>query len=162
MPLCPTVAASDASAQYAGWRKGEQPEPAFIARKRLSFKAALHAGVAILSGSDIGVFRHGGNARELEIVVDYGMTSAAAVKATTSVAGRALHMNIGQVRPGMLADLIAVEGDPTRQISAQRDVKFVMESGTVFELPDWIVRNDAISYNERSRRLRCAKPKFSR
>ena len=131
--LCPTVAASDASAQYAGWRKGEQPEPASIARKRLSFKAALDAGVTILSGSDIGVFRHGDNARELEIMVDYGMTPAAAVKAATSVAGRVLHMNIGQVKPGMLADLVAVEGDPTREISALRHVKFVMKGGAVFE-----------------------------
>jgi len=131
--LCPTVAAGDATAQYAGWKKGQQPEPPGIARKRASFKAALEAGVTILSGSDVGVFAHGDNARELEIMVDYGMQPVAALKAATSVAGRVLHMNIGQVKPGMFADLIAVDGDPTREISAIRRVKFVMKAGTIYK-----------------------------
>jgi imidazolonepropionase-like amidohydrolase len=131
--FCPTVAAGDATAQYAGWRKGEQPEPQSIVHKRASFKAALDAGVTILSGSDVGVYPHGDNAREIEMMVEYGMPAVNALKAATSVAGEVLHMEIGQVKAGMLADLIAVDGDPTKEISAIRRVKMVMKGGTVYK-----------------------------
>ena len=129
--LCPTLAAGDATSQYGGWKKGQGPEPAGIARKRASFKAALDAGVTILSGSDVGVFPHGANARELELMVEYGMPAIDALKAATSIGGRILHMNVGQVTAGMLADLIAVDGDPTREIAALRRVKFVMKGGAI-------------------------------
>jgi imidazolonepropionase-like amidohydrolase len=131
--LCATLAAGDATSQYAGWRKGEQAEPQGIQRKRQTFKAALEAGVTILSGSDVGVFTHGDNARELELMVDYGMKADAALKAATSVAGQVLHMQIGWVKPGYLADLIAVEGDPVADITALRHVKFVMKGGVVYK-----------------------------
>ncbi len=131
--LCPTVAAGDAIAQYGGWKKGQQPEPQSVTRKRASFKAALDAGVTILSGSDIGVFPHAENAREIELMVDYGMQPLAALKAATSVAGRVLHMDIGQLRPGMLADLVAVEGDPSKDIGALRRVRLVMKGGSVIK-----------------------------
>jgi imidazolonepropionase-like amidohydrolase len=131
--LCPTLAAGDATAQYAGWKKGQQPEPGSIARKRASFKAALDAGVTILSGSDVGVFTHGDNARELEMMVAYGMSPTDTLKAATATAGRIFHMDIGLVKSGSLADLIALDGDPTKDISAVRRVRFVMKGGVVYK-----------------------------
>ena len=131
--LCPTLAAGDATAQYAGWRKGEAPEPAGIARKRATFKEALDAGVTILNGSDVGVFTHGDNAREVEMLVAYGMSAVNALKAATSTAGDVFHMDIGRVKEGMFADLIAVDGDPTQDIAAIRKVKLVMKGGTIYK-----------------------------
>ena len=131
--LCPTLAAGDATSQYAGWKKGQQPEPDSISRKRASFKAAMDAGVTILSGSDVGVFAHGDNARELELMVNYGMPPLHALMSATSVAGRILHMEIGEVKAGKFADLIAVDGDPTKEINALRHVKFVMKGGAVYK-----------------------------
>jgi imidazolonepropionase-like amidohydrolase len=131
--LCPTLTAVEATSQYAGWTKGQAPEPARIVRKKASFQTALAAGVTILNGSDVGVFPHGENVREIELMVRYGMPAPDALKAATSVAGRVLHMDIGLVKPGMLADLIAVDGDPTKDIPALRRVKLVMKGGTVYK-----------------------------
>jgi imidazolonepropionase-like amidohydrolase len=132
--LCPTLAAGEATSQYAGWKKGQSAEPAAITRKRASFKAAVDAGVTILSGSDVGVFTHGDNAREIEMMVDYGMSPVAALKSATSIAARVLHLDtrIGAVKEGFVADMIAVYANPTRDISELRQVRFVMKGGTTY------------------------------
>jgi imidazolonepropionase-like amidohydrolase len=130
--LCPTLAVGNHSQPYPGGTKGQQnDDSAAVVRKRASFKAALDAGVTILSGSDVGVFNHGESGRELELMVEYGMSPVDALKAATSTAGRVLHMEIGLVKAGMLADLIAMDGDPTKDISAIRVIRFVMKDGTV-------------------------------
>jgi imidazolonepropionase-like amidohydrolase len=103
-------------------------------RKRAVFKAALDAGVTIASGSDVGVFAHGDNVRELEAMVSLGMPTVDVLRSATSVDARVLHMGdkVGQVKSGLLADVIAVEGDPLREISSLRRVKFVMKGGVIF------------------------------
>jgi imidazolonepropionase-like amidohydrolase len=131
---CPTLAASDATARYAGWKKGTDPDPPSIANAKASFRAALDAGVVICNGSDVGVFRHGDNALEIELLVEYGMTPLSALEAATSVNARLLHLEdeIGRVRPGLFADLVVVEGDPTRDISSLRKVVLVMKGGRIY------------------------------
>jgi imidazolonepropionase-like amidohydrolase len=126
--LCPTITAG------AGpWPPADPTSPAAM-RKRASFKAALDAGVGIINGSDVGTFPHGDNARELEAMVAYGMPIVGAIKSATSVAAKVLHMEnqIGAVKPGLFADLVAFDGDPTKEIGALRHVRFVMKGGTVY------------------------------
>ncbi len=134
---CPTLAAAEAYARYfGGWQPG-RPETKELKSKRESFKAAIDSGVVIVNGSDIGVFAHGDGARELELLVDYGLTPVQALKAATSGAAKALHRDttIGAVKADRLADLIAVEGDPTADIRALRKVRLVMKGGVLYKQP---------------------------
>src|SRR5436190_3080414 len=129
--LCPTITAG------AGPWPPANPDSPAAQRKKASFKAALDAGVTIINGSDVGTFPHGENARELEAMVAYGMPAVDALKSATSTAARVLQMEnqIGQIKPGLYADLAAFDGDPTKDIAALRRVKFVMKNGTVYRQP---------------------------
>jgi len=130
--LCPTLAAGDAIMQYNGWRKGIDPEPARLTEKRASFRLALDAGVEICFGGDVGVYPHGDNVRELEMMVDYGMPTADVLHSATAGNARIFELDDrGRVEAGLLADLIAVRGDPSTDITALRAIQLVMKGGEV-------------------------------
>ncbi|MDQ6625251.1 MAG: amidohydrolase family protein, partial [Verrucomicrobiota bacterium] len=131
--FCPTVAAGDAVSRYRGWHKGVDPEPARIVQKRASMKAAREAGVTFAMGGDVGVFAHGENALEMELLVnEYGFTPLDVLRQATSGNAAIFHTaDRGMIRTGLLADLISVKGDPTRDVTALRQVRFVMKGGAV-------------------------------
>lgn len=138
--LCPTVAAGDAVAQYRGWKKVRDkqgkltgPEPTRVVNKKISFQLALDAGVTICMGGDAGVFSHGDNARELEMMVEYGMSPLAVLKSATSVNADVFGYasTIGRVKKGLLADILIVDGDPLLDIKNVRNIKMVMKGGKV-------------------------------
>jgi imidazolonepropionase-like amidohydrolase len=130
----PTIAAVDMITQYRGWKKGVDPDPANVVNKKKSFLAAMESGVSIGLGGDVGVYHHGNNVLEMELMVEYGMQPLEVLKAATSVNARAFHLEeqLGFVREGMKADLVIVTGDPSLNISALRQVRFVMKDGVVY------------------------------
>jgi imidazolonepropionase-like amidohydrolase len=133
--LCPTLAAADASARYRGWT-GAEPAPAAVLAARASFRAARAAGVPICMGGDVGVYAHGSNAREMVLMAAGGMTPAQVLIAATSGNARWMRVGdrLGAVKPGLLADLVAVAGDPTLDIAAVRAVRLVIKNGAVVVL----------------------------
>ncbi len=133
--LCPTLAAGDAIEKYRGWDGSPATEPLSIREKKKSFRSALQSGVTLCMGGDVGVYAHGDNVREMELMVDYGMLPTDVLRSATSVnadvfgiAGRA-----GRIRRGLQADLLAIEGDPVADIRNLRKVIMVMKAGRHYE-----------------------------
>ncbi len=133
--LCPTLAAGEAVEQYRGWKKGIDPEPNRIVNKRKTFQLALQAGVTICMGGDAGVYTHGDNAREMELMVDYGMKPLEVLRSTTSVNADVFGYasKIGRIKKGLAADIIAVEGDPSADIKNIRKVNLVIKDGVIYK-----------------------------
>ena len=134
--LCPTIAASEAYARYFEHWTGEEPAPESVEQNRRSFRLAMKAGVAICMGGDVGVFTHGHNWLEMEAMQRAGMPAAQVLIAATSGNARILHLtDRGAIRPGSLADLVAVDGDPTRDVAAVEHVRLVMKGGKLVRGP---------------------------
>ena len=142
--LCPTLAAGDAILQYRGWKKarptdsvgqGIDPDPPGIVNKKKSFQLALKSGVVICMGGDVGVFTHGDNAREMEMMVDYGMRPIDVLRSATSVNAKVFGYGnkVGSIEQGLFADLIAVDGDPSADIKNIRKIKLVMKNGVIYK-----------------------------
>lgn len=128
--LCPTLAATEAIASYHGWKKGIDSEPEGVKHKHLIFSEALKAGVIICMGGDVGVFPHGDNARELLLMAEYGMKPIDVLRSATSVNAAVFKLqNLGQIRVGFSADLVAVQGNPANEIKAVKAVRMVWKDG---------------------------------
>lgn len=130
--LCPTIAASEAYARYFQHWNGEEPAPESVEENRRSFRMAMGAGVAICMGGDVGVFPHGQNWLEMEAMERAGMAAPQVMIAATSGNARIFHLSDrGAIKPGLLADIAAVDGDPTRDVSAVEHIRFVMKGGQI-------------------------------
>ena len=135
--LCPTLGASEAYARYFQHWNGQEPAPESVQQNRRSFQLAMKAGVPICMGGDVGVFTHGRNWLEMEAMQRAGMPAAEVLISATSRNAHILRLtDRGAIRPGLLADLVAVDGDPTRDVSAVEHVRFVMKGGQVVRSDD--------------------------
>jgi imidazolonepropionase-like amidohydrolase len=131
----PTLAATESVTQYKGWKKGIEPEPATVLNKRRAFKIAMDQGVTIGMGGDVGVFAHGNNVLEMELMVNYGMKPIDVLKAATSTNAKAFQLDseIGKIAKGMKADIAIFSGDPSKNIADCRNVLLVMKDGVIYK-----------------------------
>ena len=128
--LCPTLAASEAYARYFEHWNGQEPAPESVQENRRAFRLAMQAGVAICMGGDVGVYTHGQNWLEMDAMQRAGMPAAQVLVAATSGNARIFGLtDRGAIKPGLLADLVAVEGDPTSDLNAARRIRLVLKGG---------------------------------
>jgi imidazolonepropionase-like amidohydrolase len=132
--LCPTLAAGEMILKYRGWKKGTDPEPERIGAKKRSLALALKNGLTICMGGDVGVYAHGQNAIEMELMVEYGMKPLEVLRSATSVNADVFGVGdrVGRIRKGLLADLVAVYGDPSVAIKDIRNVVLVIKNGKIY------------------------------
>jgi imidazolonepropionase-like amidohydrolase len=131
----PTFTIQEYFAAHAESAQGAQEETWLLRYHAAEFKKQLAAGVPFAVGSDVGPFPHGTQARELELMVQYGMSPAEALKADLLHGARLLDWEgqIGELKPGYFADVIAVSGNPLENISVVKSVQFVMKNGVVYK-----------------------------
>ncbi|GAA3977953.1 metal-dependent hydrolase family protein [Mucilaginibacter dorajii] len=128
--LCPTINATESILSYKGWKKGIDPDPAGIKQKHYIFTEAMKAGVTICMGGDVGVFAHGDNAQEMILMTEYGMKPLDVLRSATSVNATVFGLkDLGNIKVGYLADLVAVSGNPVEDIKVLKKVRLVMQAG---------------------------------
>jgi imidazolonepropionase-like amidohydrolase len=133
----PTFAITEYFAEHAATPQSAQARRAVLAFHQAEFKKQMAAGVPFAVGSDVGPFPHGTQAREMELMVQYGMTAAEVLKADLLNGAKVLgwSLQVGELKPGYFADVIAVPGNPLENISALTKVAFVMKGGVVYRRP---------------------------
>ncbi|MDG2522195.1 amidohydrolase family protein [Caulobacter segnis] len=134
----PTLTAPASTAQYfQGYVPGKSPPTPSMQAAEKAFRTALRLGVNIGVGSDVGVFAHGESWRELDWMVRYGMTPLQALTAATAGNAKVLRRetDLGRLEDGFFADIVAVQGDPTRDLTVIKDVRFVMKGGKIHRRP---------------------------
>ncbi len=136
--FCPTLAVTEANAQYRGWKKGVDPIPVGVQRKHDAMTSAMKAGVTICNGSDVGPYTHGDNLRELLLLHEYGLSTLKTLQAATMVAGKLMNTidPLGEVKAGYLADLIAVSGNPLENLGVLKAPGMIMVNGALYKRPE--------------------------